>query len=595
MRYQTYESPVTLLDILSSIFRYKWRAAFVTLLMFAVVVTSIVLYPKRYQSEAKLFVRLGRGSASMDTAAIGQTISIQESRETEMNSITDLLQSRALAENIVAEVGAERLLQKYAWIEKTAESTLDRLTEAAEPFLGSSEEIPELHTTENNGAGSPATASIADSTSAEAKPTSVGERKRFELAVKEVQNNLKIESPKRSTTIGIAFRARQPELARDVVQSAIRQYRDMHIAAYQSQGSLEFFDKQFAQQEQIVKDSEDTLRKTKTQNEIVTVRGKQEQLQSEITDVKKMQIETRAELQATLARVSELEDNIKLLKGEVVSQRTSGIASGASDAMRDRLYELEIQEKELASKYVSTDPRLQRVREQLREAREIVRQQPDEREQSVLAINPVRQQVENDLLAARTAVAGLEAKQDALVKLETELVGQLEGINQLEIDSEEMQRKILVARENYLSYAKKLEESRINAALDENALSNVSVVGKPTLQLKHVSPKRSILAAVGACFSLLCGVMVALISDYGRNARELSIIRRAERDAYLRRLQSSRDILEQPLALEPKDSRRLVSSSGAELGAEHTPADAASEDTSPDSNGEDDDTPKKAK
>ncbi|GAB5402419.1 MAG: exopolysaccharide biosynthesis protein [Aureliella sp.] len=589
MRYQTYESPVTLLDILSSIFRYKWRAAFVTLLMFAIVVASIVLYPKRYQSEAKLFVRLGRGSASLDPAAIGQTISIQESRETEMNSITDLLQSRALAENIVAEVGPERLLKKYAWIERTLESTIDRVSEAAGPLLGSDEEIPELTIVEDSDPPSP-----SDS----AEPLSVPERKRFELAVKEVQSNLKVDSPKRSTTISIAFRARQPELAQDVVRSAIKQYRDMHIAAYQSQGSLEFFDQQFSQQEEIVKQSEDSLRKTKTENDIVTVRGKQDQLQSEITDVKKMQLETRADLQATLARVVELEGNIKLLKGEVVSERTSGIASGASDAMRNRLYELEIREKELASKYVSTDPRLQRVREQLREAREIVSQQPNEREQSVLAINPVRQQVENDLLAARAAVAGLEAKQDALVKLEAELLTQLEGINQLEVDSEEMERKILVARENYLSYAKKLEESRINAALDENALSNVSVVGKPTLQFKHVSPKRSILAAVGACFSVLCGAAVALISDYGRNARELSVIRRAERDAYLRRLQSARDIIEQPLALEPKDSRRLVSSSGAEVGADDDSAEASSSADSSNGNTEDasdDDTPKKAK
>lgn len=67
---------------------------FTAALVLAVSVAAILLFPKKYESEAKMFVRLGRSSASLDTATIGQTISIQESRETEMNSIIDMLESR---------------------------------------------------------------------------------------------------------------------------------------------------------------------------------------------------------------------------------------------------------------------------------------------------------------------------------------------------------------------------------------------------------------------------------------------------------------------------------------------------------------------
>lgn len=585
MRYQAYESPVTLLDLLSSIFRYKWRAALVSIVMLVAALTAILLCPERFESEAKLFVRLGRGSASMDTATVGQTIAIQESRETEMNSITDLLESRALAEQIVEEVGAERLLTKYAWIEVQLESAMDSVGDLLAPVIGKMK----------SGDAQPVAADGSQSLT----PQQVDQRKRFELAVKEVQGNLKVDSPKKSTTIGLAFRAREPQLARDVVNAVITKYREMHISANQSEGAVKFFDQQFTEQREKVRHSEDNLRKTKTENEIVTVRGKQDQLQSEITDVKKMQIETRAELQGTLARMADLQQSIGRLKGEIVSERTSGKAAGASDAMRDRLYELEIREKELASKYVSTDPRLQRVREQLAEAQTIIDEQPDAREESVLAINPIRQQLENDLLTARSAAAALKAKQEALNGLEDELVTQLSDVNQLEVDSEEMQRRILVARENYLSYAKKLEESRINAALDESALSNVSVVGDPTLQYKHVSPKRTLLAAVGACFSLLCGAAVALISDYGRNSRELSVIRRAEREAYLRRLQTAHAMADEPSAFSHRKTPTLTGSvaSGAHESAGHSEAggeNAASSDKRPEHT-DDDETPKKAR
>lgn len=96
--------------------------------MLTLCAVGVMLFPKRYQSEAKLFVRLGRGSASLDPAAMGQTISIQESRETEMNSIVDMLNSRGLAERVVDTIGAERILKRYSWLELQTEEVSDSIT-----------------------------------------------------------------------------------------------------------------------------------------------------------------------------------------------------------------------------------------------------------------------------------------------------------------------------------------------------------------------------------------------------------------------------------------------------------------------------------
>ncbi|MCA9194402.1 MAG: hypothetical protein KDB03_21680 [Planctomycetales bacterium] len=514
MRSNAYERPVTFFDIVSAIFKYRWRAMFTAALVLAVSVAAILLFPKKYESEAKMFVRLGRSSASLDTATIGQTISIQESRETEMNSIIDMLESRALAECIVNEIGQARILKKYAWAELQLEATLDKVAEwiPVKEVDSDQDEKPQLTSEE------------------------IDELKEFEKAVKEVQGNLKIDSPKKSTTISLAFRGRTPDLAQDVVTSAIKNYQHMHIAAYQSQDSLNFFDEQFAEQERLVSESENAMRETKNLNEIVTMEGQQQQLQSEITDVKKLQLQTKAELHAALARLNELENNLDILPRDLVSSRTMGIAENATDAMRDRLYALEIEEKDLAAKFLPSDPRLVRVRTQLESARSIMNQQPKDREQNVVAVNPVWQQIQNELLIAKAGVAALEAKISALDELESGLLQRLAKANDLEIQSDELKRRIEIARENHRSYARKLEESRINTALDQQALSNVSVVGSPTLQLKHVSPKQGLLGALSLLFSALAGIMVALVSDYTENSRELAKIREAERKAYLRRL-----------------------------------------------------------
>ena len=125
MRYPAQERPLTLFDIVGAIFKYKWRVGFVTLLMLVLCGAAILLYPKKYTSEAKLFVRVGRGSASLDPSVVGKTISIQESRESEMNSIVDMLGSRGLAEKVVDKIGADRVLKKYAWIEVASEDFVD--------------------------------------------------------------------------------------------------------------------------------------------------------------------------------------------------------------------------------------------------------------------------------------------------------------------------------------------------------------------------------------------------------------------------------------------------------------------------------------
>lgn len=449
----------------------------------------VLLLPKRFDSDAKLFVRLGRGSVTLDPAATtGQTISIQESRETEINSVVDMLQSRGVAEQVVKSIGPDRILRKYSWIERNLE-WLQGL-------------IPELPSSPAVGDDGP------QMTEAE-----VEAQEQIELAIKDLQENLQIKSPRKSTTISIAFRGRDPHLAQQVNQSVIDAYRKLHIQAYQADGSLEFFEEKFNEQSKLLMDTQDELRYAKDEMMIITIQGKQDSLQQQITENQKMQLDVRAELVAAKARVSELQRDMLSLPTEIPSAVTSGIAEVSTDSMRGRLYELEIQEQELASKYSDDHPSLQKVRVQLASSRRTYEQQQKDRDQSVISSNPVREKQHTELLGARAAMFGLEAKQKALQETAEELRDRLEKVNRFEMESDILQRKIDMARETYQVYARKLEESRINQALDVSSQSNVSVVQEPSLSIKHSSPKRGMLLALAAVMSCIGGVAVAVLSD----------------------------------------------------------------------------------
>src|SRR5258708_17214696 len=77
------------------------------------VVVFILLSSRAYRSTAKLFVRLGRENVTLDpTATFGQTpvVAVPPTRENEINSVVEILRTRALLEEVVDRVGPAAIL-----------------------------------------------------------------------------------------------------------------------------------------------------------------------------------------------------------------------------------------------------------------------------------------------------------------------------------------------------------------------------------------------------------------------------------------------------------------------------------------------------
>src|SRR5664279_4609003 len=103
----------TLQDVYRALLRHKRESTW----FFVIVVVGTLLYtlfwPKEYRSEGKLFLRLGRENATLDpTATLGQspTVNVPSSRENEINSVVEILQSRVLFEKVVDGLGPKAIL-----------------------------------------------------------------------------------------------------------------------------------------------------------------------------------------------------------------------------------------------------------------------------------------------------------------------------------------------------------------------------------------------------------------------------------------------------------------------------------------------------
>src|SRR5437773_2150058 len=103
--------PRSIQEVLDVLRRHARRGVCVFGGVLGLVVLGLVVSPRAYQSEARLYVRVGRESIGLDpTATTGQTISLSDSREFEMNSVMDVIDSRAVLERVVDTLGAEAVL-----------------------------------------------------------------------------------------------------------------------------------------------------------------------------------------------------------------------------------------------------------------------------------------------------------------------------------------------------------------------------------------------------------------------------------------------------------------------------------------------------
>ena len=99
-------------DRVGVLFRHKWKAILFFTVTMCLTVAAVVIYPRKYLSEAKLFVRVGRETATLDpTATTGHIVTVQNSREREMNSVREILESRWIVEQAVDSVGVDTILK----------------------------------------------------------------------------------------------------------------------------------------------------------------------------------------------------------------------------------------------------------------------------------------------------------------------------------------------------------------------------------------------------------------------------------------------------------------------------------------------------
>jgi uncharacterized protein involved in exopolysaccharide biosynthesis len=442
--------------------KYRWGALGIFVSIILAVSVAATLAPKTYQSEAKLFVKVGRESVSLDpTATTGQMISVYESRENEINSVVDVLQSRVIIERIVEKIGP-------------------RLREEKEP------------------------AQIGEQSA----------RLKNDRLIRELERSIEVIHSKKSNVITVTAKAKSPELAQTILKEVLAAFREQHLRINRTQGSFEFFQEQKGQLEQKLNTARTNFRDAKNQYGLVSIEGHRKNLEEQIQSLELAIMENDRERLATKAELNAIEEMKRNTLPELQVQTVTGFFNDAREQTRDQLHQLELEHQKLTTKCTERQSQVRSVKAKIDAARAILATNVPGNAQQTQARNPAYEQIELQRIETGARIESLSAKQTMLAAQKDALLMSLKELNESEIQLACLKQEIDLCEATYKTYSEKFEQARIDQELELDRISNVNIVQPATLLLQPISPKKTVLLSLGFLVALLTAGSYGFLREF---------------------------------------------------------------------------------
>jgi polysaccharide biosynthesis protein PslE len=450
--------------------------------MIGLVVFLFVVQPRKYGSEGKLFVQIGRASQHMSAGGEpSPSISIQDSRETEIRSVAELIRSNDLLGEIVDEVGAESIL--------ASEFSLLSLPGLSSVFGGSEVDGQSGMT-----------------------PDEYRKHELRENAIRHLDKNLTVSSEKKTSVISVWVLAANPLLAQRIATLIMEKVQKKHLQIHSAGRSRDFFEREFKLQREVLKKAEESLATFRTENGFLTIEQARETLAGVIDKLENQKVDIQVELSQSQSRVQELRNRAGAVSREL-EMPTSGLESQSTEGAQTLLYARMAEKERLVAKYSPEHPRIQEIEKEIDNLEEQVKSLPKVRQEMARLQNPVYEEL---FVALSLEEATAESLKSRLAQVETRYEDarkRLAELNRIELESAEKQRDVQVAQQYFEVYAKRRGEAMVGDQLDKNSISDVVIAQAASLVLRKQSPRGSVLLPVGFIAALFAGLFAALLAD----------------------------------------------------------------------------------
>lgn len=463
-------------------------ATFLAVMLLTVV--AVITARSQFASQAKLFVRVGRESIGLDPTATvtGQVLGVNVKRETEINSVAELVRSRNVFESVADAIGVDRILQPPDDnLFTPVSSVIDEATSQLKSLL------------QDSTAGKPNDPAIA----------------KRENAVAILDKSVSVNVPKASSVVTVSAKAFSPELAREIAASVVEHYLAAHSKSSRPEGSLEFFTQQTSELKAHVADMRDQLASRRIEDGIISLDSQFEMLSKNKSELEARMLLSQGNRDSSVARKKQLETLLEAESKTMIVQETAGGLGAPSTGMRRQLFDLEIQASELMTLLDANHPKVLSINQQIKQLRSVVGTQQGNEDGGVTqGINPAWQQLQLSLSSEIATLAAHEAALTVVEKQLNDVNAEVALLNRRSRAYEDLSREIELADQNYRRYSESLEHARMDSELESNNITNVTIAQDATLVSKPIFPDKKTILIIGTCLAAMCAFGMSLLADF---------------------------------------------------------------------------------
>lgn len=474
------------------VYRRWWMGSLLLSLVFAWAM--LLVWPRTYESAAKLQLLVGRESVGLDpSSTTTQTLLMQKTMEEDVNSALEILGSRDIAQRVVAELGAENILNGY--LPTSGQGPVRAsIREQAGNFLKMLSDYAYL-AIERSGLRD----LISDN----------------ERAIVRLEDSVSVFAPKKSSTMIVTARSKSPQMAQAIAQSYTQQFLQRHVDVSTTEGSKQFFVDQ-------AKNAEDSLQKLLQQRSSLLQKHKMASAQSrfnilttQLATIETTIINSEALIDQSESELGDLTQSIEESETEVVAAKQTQ-PDQAIVGMRNTLYAAELEQQRRSSVYKEGHPLIEQIDQQVQAARKALEKLEQDSESLSTTPNPIRQKLEEDQLKAKARVVGLSS---LLEKSQTQLNQKQNEINELlelELQVDQLDRQIEVAKKSLAVLREKEEQARVVEELRSQRISSVGLAQSATLVEKPIRPRKPVVAAGILMLGLATGIGLVGLREMSR-------------------------------------------------------------------------------
>ena len=470
---------ITLSQVVGALYKHKFKAFTAFVLVMLTVVALFLVWPRKYASEGRLFVQLGRNNRGLDPTPGNSSVTIQDSRETEIRSVVELMKSRAILESTVDEIGADAIL----------ESPFDGLFDLVE--------LPDVSTLWS----SPAEDGMSND--------EYQRLKRDDMAARLLEKSTTVHSEKNTSVISIYVKGPSARLSQKLVDTMMRKTKEKHLEVHAIKGSTEFFDNEFSKQEKILNKAVERQKKFRDINGFLSVDDARRSLQlvinkleSDLVDAKANLAESNESFERTNQQLAEILPRVAIPK--------TGVERSSFEDSTTELFTLKLEAERLRGQFTANHPQIPIVDAQIAKLERELESMTTDRTENEEISNPVYEQVKVDLVRAKSKANAARARLDDLREKYSSASDEILELNAAKTKGIELDRNVMIARQDLEIFVKKRAESFVMRELDRQSISDVVVAQPGNFVVKHVNPRGSLMIPMGGLLAFLCAIGTAL-------------------------------------------------------------------------------------